>query len=207
LGADDFPAQLEDLFSFLADQFPERHPFREVVAMPRVPGAPELWMLGSSDYGARLAAELGLPYAFAQHFSTLPAKAVIELYRRNFRPGRFLTEPRVLMAVHAVAAESDAAAAELALPSDLSFFLFRQTGKSRVLPTVEEALAYPLGDEGWRALREEPRPKFVGSPATLRDTLVPFVKECGVDELMVLTMTHDQAARKRSYEIVAELFR
>jgi luciferase family oxidoreductase group 1 len=205
--ADHFPEQFDDLTYFLTDEFPDHHHYRQVVAMPKTPGIPELWMLGSSDFGARFAAEKGLPYAFAQHFSPLPAKEVIELYRKSFKPSRWLQKPRAILATAVVCADSDEEAQELALSTELSFFLFRQTGHSQPLPTVAEAKAYPFNEQDWQLVHSSSRPKFVGSLKTLKKSLGSFVEDVGADELMALTMVYDQQARKHSYELLSQLFK
>ena len=198
LSADDFPEQLEDLIRYFNDEV------SGLYAVPRV-SMPEIWMLGSSDFGARLAAKRGLPYAFAQHFSHLPAIDVIKLYQHTFEPSSFLSSPLAMMGTHIICAETDEEARNLAMSSDLSFSLFVQTGRSIPLPTVAEAKAYPYTSSDWEQVRAGSMPKFVGSPATIKKLLHPYL-EAGIDELMVLTMVHDQKARIRSYELIADLF-
>lgn len=198
LSADDFPEQLEELNRYFKDEV------SGLYAVPRV-NMPELWMLGSSDFGARLAAKRGLPYAFAQHFSHLPATDVIKLYQHTFTPSEFLSRPLSMMGTHIICAETDEEARNLAMSSDLSFSLFVQTGRSIPLPTVAEAKAYPYTSADWEQVRAGSMPKFVGSPATIKKLLHPYL-EAGIDELMVLTMVHDQKARIRSYELIADLF-
>lgn len=197
LSADDFPEQLEELIRYFNDEV------SGLYAVPRV-SMPEIWMLGSSDFGARLAARRGLPYAFAQHFSHLPAIDVIKLYQHTFEASTFLSQPLAMMGTHIICAETDEEARNLAMSSDLSFSLFVQTGRSIPLPTVAEAKAYPYTSADWEQVRAGSMPKFVGSPATIKKLLHPYL-EAGIDELMVLTMVHDQKARIRSYELIAEL--
>lgn len=195
LTADNFPEELEDLEKYFRDELPLK-------AMPAKVDRPEIWMLGSSDFGARLAAHRGLPYAFAQHFSGLPAIDIINLYKQNFRSSVYLDRPMSMMACHIICADTDKEAQELALSSDISFALFFKTGKNNPLPSVEEARAYSLSDMEREQLRAS-FPKFVGSPQTIKKLLAPY-REAGIDHFMILTMVHDQKNRKKSYELLME---
>ncbi len=204
LSADNFPQQLDELMSWLKDKNPQTHP--GVGAIPINVNPPELWILGSSDFGAQLAAHKGLPYSFAQHFSHLPALEIMRMYKEDFRPSEWLSEPYAMMGTHIICAETDEEAQELALSSDLSFSLFVQTGRSIPLPTVAEARAYPYTENDWKQIRAGGMPKFVGSPDTIKKMLAPALRSGVVDELMVLTMVHDHAARKKSYQLLSDIF-
>lgn len=199
----DFPQQFEDLVTWLKNDTPQSH--SKVEAVPSTLHLPEIWMLGSSDFGAQMAGHHGLPYAFAQHFSHIPADKIFELYHESFRPSDFLEKPRAMMATHIICAETDEEAEELALSSDLSFSVFVQTGRSIPLPTVEEAKAYGYSSEEWRQIRAGGMPKFVGSRKTIAEKLAPYMKSGIIDELMILTMIHDQEARCKSYELVKSI--
>lgn len=206
LAADDFPHQLTDLMSWLTDDMPKNHQYAQVEAVPKGVHRPEVWILGSSDFGAMLAGERGLPYAFAQHFSGLPANEIMRLYREHFQPSKWLKEPLAMLGVHIICADTDAEAKDLALSSDLSFALFVGTGQSIPLPSVAEAKAYPFTEEDWRKVRATAMPKFIGSPETIKRQLKPYLQTGMVNELMILTMVHDQAARKKSYELLAKIW-
>lgn len=205
--SDTFEIQLDELEGFFGAGLPPRHPYAKVRAMPEGVARPEVWVLGSTDGGARIAAARGLPYAFAQHFSPLAADQVLALYREEFRPSAFLAAPRAIVCIAAVCAPTDDEAQELAMSPDLAFHLFRQTGESRPLPTVAEAHAMMPDPREWRHIRAARMPRFVGSPATLAAALGRLVERSRADEVMVLTMVHDQAARRRSYELLRGLFR
>lgn len=194
LGADDFPEQLEDLIKYLRDEL-------VLKAIPVGAGMPEIWILGSSDFGARLAAKMGLPFAFAQHFSGMDAVPILNLYRRNFQPSEWLSVPRSMMGCHVICAETDAEAEDQALSSDLFSALFVQTGRPGALRSIEEAQQFGLTAEDRARLRFS-FPKFVGSPETVWRGLAPFLPL--VDGLMVLTMVHDQEARRNSYRLLQE---
>lgn len=195
LGADNFPQELEDLIKYFCDELPLK-------AIPSQVTAPEIWMLGSSDFGARLAASRGIPFAFAQHFSGLDALSVINLYKNSFKPSELLEKPEASMACHIICAESDEEAEDLALSSDYSFALFFQRGKSHPLPTVETARKAGMSPMDRMQVRAS-FPKFVGSPASIKSQLAPFI-EAGVNHFMVTTMIYDQKARQRSYQLIRE---
>jgi luciferase family oxidoreductase group 1 len=204
LRAENFPQELTELQAYLSSRFKES-PYEQVVAMPVIQSSPEVWMLGSSDFGARLAAERGLPYAFAQHFSPLPAAGVLKLYRDHFRPSPTLSEPKAVVAVHMVCGSTDEEARKLALPSDIAFYRYRTTGRNIPLPTFAEAKESPLTLTERERLKTMSIPKFVGSPETLRKELSEFLKQTEVTELMVLTMIPDLSERQKSYQRTAEI--
>jgi len=202
LMADNFPTQMKQLRAWMKDQQVDEFP--QVVAVPDGVPTPKVWMLGSSDFGAQYAAHEGLPYAFAQHFSQMPALPIMRMYHQSFRPSPDLARPYGMMAIHVICAETDEAARDLALSSDLSFSIFVGSGKSIPLPTVTEAKAYPYTAEDWQAVRKTAMPKFVGSPASLKKMLAPFIDSGLVQELMVLSMIHDQTARQNSYQLLKD---
>jgi luciferase family oxidoreductase group 1 len=203
MGADDFPEQLMDLVGFFTGEFPEGHPYRAITAVPAVGNVPALWILGSSDFGAQVAGVLGLPFAFAHHFSagfTLPALA---LYRKAFRPSAVLDAPYAMIGVSVVCAEDDARARWLAAPGALSYLRLR-SGRPGTFPSPEEAAAYPYTEAERASVDARTRNTVIGSPATVRQQLEQLADETGVDELMITTVLHDHADRARSYELVAD---
>jgi len=194
-----FPQQIEELRIYLAGPPPDPQ-VRSLIAQPAGPTAPPIWMLGSSDYGARLAAHLGLPYAFAQ-FIGGDYPEVTQAYRRLFRPSAELEQPRVMVTLAAIVAPTDAEAEVLALPTLLQR-LRRLRGISAPFPSLAEAQAYPW-TELERAEVAASRAMIVGSPATVRAQLDAVVEAYGADELMVVTITPDERSRRRSYELLA----
>ena len=205
LDADDFPQRLEDLLHFLDHGFPPTHPFERIRAMPDDVPMPDIWLLGSSDFSAVLAAQMGLRFAFAHHIQPLPAIAALRLYREQFQPSEYLAKPESLIGVSVVCAETDERAEELARPLELTLLRFR-TGRMGKFPSIDEATRYPYSPEE-RAIIEMNRDRsFVGSPATVRARLTELADAGGVSEIMVTTMTHNHADRLRSYELLAEAF-
>jgi luciferase family oxidoreductase group 1 len=205
LSPEDFPARLEDLLAFLDHGFPEDHPLQQIRAMPDDVPMPEVWLLGSSDFSAMLAAHMGLRFAFAHHIQPRPAIAALRLYFERFQPSEYLTQPKALIGVSVVCAESDERARELALPLELVLLRFR-TGRMGRFPTVEEAKNYPYTPEERELIESNRERSFVGSPETVRAQLTELAKAGGIGEIMVTTMAHEHADRRRSYELLAEAF-
>jgi luciferase family oxidoreductase group 1 len=205
LSADDFPQQLGELIAFFRGAFPEGHPYRAITAVPGAGDAPPIWLLGSSDYSAQVAGWLGLPFAFAHHFSpenTLPA---LRLYRDSFRPSERLSRPYAMVAVQVVCADGDERARWLAAPAALSFARRMQGLPSR-LPTPEEAAAHPWTPFERRVREQRHAGQAIGGPDTVRRILAGLLAQTGADELMVTTAVHDPADRLRSMERVRDLF-
>ncbi len=205
LTADDFPAQLAELLAFADDNFPADHPFRAVRAVPVGVPLPPIWLLGSSDYGAQVAGALGFGFAFARHINPYGAELAMQLYRERFSPSENLPAPRAILACSVICAETDARAAALAMSANLSFLRLRR-GQPGLLPSPEEAQAYPYTDEERAQIAARRDHLVVGGPETVRARLTDLIAQTGADELMVTTMVHDHAERRRSYELLAELF-
>ena len=166
---------------------------------------PPLWLLGSSDYSAQLAAQVGMGFAFAHHFASFDAVAALTHYRAHFRPSRWRQTPHGILAVAVVTAPTNAEAEELAMSMDLNR-LQRERGAYLPIPSVAEAKAYPYS-EADRAIIARNRAKlFVGSPAIVLERLTPLIEASGADEVMVTSAIYDHGARKRSYRLLAEAF-
>lgn len=204
LSADDFPEQLGQLLAFLNGSFPEDHPYRRIRAVPRGASAPAVWLLGSSGFSAQVAGLLGLPFAFAHHFSPANTLPALELYRSRFRPSATLAEPYALIGVAVVCAESDERARWLHKPSQLSMLRLR-TGNPGTLPTPAEAAEYQFTPSELRIVESATGSHIVGGPETVTAGLDELLEATQADELMVTTNLHDHADRLRSYELLAEL--
>lgn len=203
---DDFPEQLSEMLGYLNATLPVDHPFARLAALPGLPHRPDPWLLGSSPQSGMWAADLGLPYAFADFINPGGAE-VAARYRAAFRPSAWSASPFVIVAVWVVCAETDDAARRIAASSVMSFKLL-QRGELIPVPPVEKALQF-LGEVGRDTqtpvgLRQ--RRRVVGSPSTVRAGLEAVAQEYGADEVMVVTITYDHAARRRSYELIARTF-
>jgi luciferase family oxidoreductase group 1 len=215
LSVDEFPEQLLDLFAFFRGVFPDGHPYAGITAVPARGYEPEVWLLGSSDYSARAAGVLGLPFSFAHHFSAANTDAAVAIYRATFEAsdrrtlaegsGRQLTEPYVSLGVSVVWAPTVELARFLAGSGELSFVRLRQ-GRPGPLPTPEEAAAYRFTPLEKELLKGRAGSAVVGDPPTVRAALDELVARTGVQELVVTTMLHSHEARLRSYRLLAEVF-
>ncbi len=208
-GGDDFPELFDELLAFGGlEPFPVGSPIRSVRALPDDVPLPPVWILGSSDWGARFAASRGLGYAFAHHFSAEWVHVATRAYKESFRPsfaaGR-LERPHLILTVSAVCAPTDAEADRLARSLDL-MAVRRARGTFAPIPSPEEAAAYPFSEDEREFVTDFREKMFVGSPSTVRRRLEAFAAETGADELMVNTMVWDHEARKRSYTLLAEAF-
>ena len=204
--ADDFPQQLADLVRYLDDDGPPRAGFSGTIrAIPIDVPSPELWLLGSSEAGgALIAAERGFGFAFAHHINPEDSARVLRRYRDSFVPSASRRTPWAILALAVVCAESDAVAERLASSGELAMVRSLQGIRDLPLPSVDEALAHRY-DELEEALRVGRGVHvIVGSVARVRDRLTQLVEASGADEVMVMTHVHEQAARERSYELVAE---
>ncbi|MGB1013408.1 MAG: LLM class flavin-dependent oxidoreductase [Nannocystaceae bacterium] len=199
-----FPQLMQELLAFSRQSFPSSHPYSHIRVIPEGIALPPIWMLGSSGGSAEMAGKLGSGYAFAGHFSPVPPAAATHTYRRSFRPSAKFPKPRVILAVHALCGETDAAAKELAIPVLYSLSLL-QRGRSVVVKTPAEVLA-----EGWIPSPGNIGPMgqllIVGDPQRVRVAIERAAAEASADEVMVMTLSHDPALRLRSYELLAEAF-
>ncbi|KPI10985.1 luciferase family oxidoreductase, group 1 [Actinobacteria bacterium OK074] len=215
-GADDFPQQLAELIRFLDDDFPDGHPYRRIHAVPgpvqgTSPGGvqsvhrPPVWLLGSSGFSARLAGMLGLPFAFAHHFSAQNTVPALDLYREHFRPSAVLDAPYALIGVSALACDEEREARRQIRAAALNMLRLRR-GSPGLVPTPEEAEAYefsPMEEEfidSWNANVVH------GTIDEVRAGLDDLQKRTGADELMLTSHAHNPELRLHSYELVADAY-
>jgi luciferase family oxidoreductase group 1 len=203
--ADRFPQQVQELLGWLGEGLPVNHPFARVTAQPEGPTRPEVWVLGSSDFGAQLAGLLGLPYCFA-HFITdgRGSEEAMALYRETFRatPGR-LGAPHGAVAVFAITAGTEAEALRLYKSREL-WRLSRDRGIFPPLPSVAEAEAHDYSPEERARLERARERAIVGAPEQVLAKLNAVAAAHGVQEVAVLTPCHDPAARQASFRLLAE---
>jgi luciferase family oxidoreductase group 1 len=196
---DDFPQQLAELLAYLEDRLPPSHPFARLAkVLPGRPESPVPWLLGSSQQSALWAGETGLPYAFAD-FINPGGAAIAELYRSRFVDSERLAAPELAVAAWVLAAESDDQAHELASSSRMAMRELR-AGRLIPVPPVEKALRY-LERQG--ASGAGGRRMILGAPQTVRAGIEELAEAYGAREVIVVTITHDPEARRRSYELIA----
>jgi luciferase family oxidoreductase group 1 len=200
---DDFLERFQELMLIEHGGLPEGHPFRNVRAMPADVPLPPIYLLGSSDYSAQLAAAVGSGFSFAHHFASYDAVAAMKTYRERFRPSSALPHPHAILAVAVVAADTDAEAERLAGTVDLNF-VRRAKGEYLPLASPDEAAAYEYTPVDRAHIKQNRERLFVGTPATVLTRLLPLVEAAQADEVMITTMIYDHAARRRSYELMAQ---
>ncbi|EYB68566.1 luciferase-like protein [Deinococcus phoenicis] len=207
---DPFERQLAELIAFGTGAFPEGHPFAGVTAAPADTAGtptlfPPLWLLSSSGYGARAAAVLGAGLAFAQHInpSVTDAASAIRTYRAAFRPSAAFPEARAIVAASVICAPTPEEAEDLAASLGLMFLRLGR-GEVAPFPSVAEAHAYPYTPHEQAQVAASRERVFIGDPSVVRARLLALAEQTGADELMLTTLLHDPAARRRSYALVAE---
>jgi luciferase family oxidoreductase group 1 len=202
--ASHFPQQLLDLIGHLDGTLDPAHPFKRVRLQPEVPSAPEIWLLGSSDYSGALAAELGVAFSFAHFINPHGGDEVTRGYRQHFRAGREKA-PRAMVCTFLICAESDEQAERLAAPIDLRR-LHMALGVDAPIPSDEEAARHRYSAEERRYVMSQRARAIIGSPATCRAELEAMAARYEAEEVMVLTITGDYATRRRSYELLIGAF-
>ena len=199
-GVDNFPQEVVELMGYFEPATPEQR----IRAVPGEGEQVEVWILGSSLYGAQLAAMLGLPYAFASHFAPSELDHAIEIYRSRFQPSERLAKPYIMAGINIVAADTDAEA-KLLFSSVQQAFVNLRSGRPGRLPAPLEGYERELDPVARQMLSQTLSCAVVGSPDTVRRGVEAFIARTGADELMVTAQVFDHQARKRSYEILAEV--
>ena len=205
LGIEHFPNQIADVIGYLEHTIPGEHPFSRIQLMPDGETLPEIWILGSSDQSAIFAAYFGRAFSFAHFITDEAGPRIVEAYKAQFRPSGPLAVPQASIGVFVICAESEKRAHYLAASRDLSRLRQRQ-GRPMPYPPPEEALAYPYTDIERRVVESHRRRQIVGTPDQVKAGIEELAARYGVDEVVVLTITHDFDARKRSYALLAEAF-
>lgn len=205
--ADEFPRQVFELRAWVCDQpLQSGHPFATIKAHPRGPTCPEIWILGSSDYGAHLAAHFGLPYAFAYFFSDgMGVERALEIYRTNYKPSERHPEPQATICVCALAADTEAEARRLARTREHSR-VERDRGIRRALQSPDELAGHEYTAGEQITLQKVRGKEIVGTPDQVAERLDALARQLALDELVVVTWTYDPEPRHRSYELLAKAF-
>ncbi len=199
MSANSFPQDVLELQAYLA-------PAQDGQRLRAVPGMGTqvpLWILGSSTFGAQLAAELGLPYAFASHFAPEMLMPALQMYRSRFRPSAQLERPHAMVGVNVIAADSDAAARRLATTQQMSFSDLLRNARGLSRPPIDDIETYWSPAEKMQAGRMLAR-SIIGGPETVRAGIDALVREIGADELMIVSDIYDQQARRRSLSLIME---
>jgi luciferase family oxidoreductase group 1 len=202
---DEFLERFQELLLLEHGGFPDGHPFRNVRAVPSDVTLPPIWLLGSSGYSAELAAAFGLGFAFAHHFADYDAAGAMLSYRERFKPTPMQPRPYAILATAAIAADSDAEAERIAASAQLHY-VRRAQGEYQPLESPETAAAYPYTAVDRERMARQRTRLAIGSARAVKDRLLALAQATRADELMITTMVYDHAARRRSYELLADTF-
>lgn len=205
LGADDFTEQLAQLFAFSSDCFSDDHPFHTVSAVPTDIKLPPVWLLGSSDYSAQVAAALGLGFAFAHHINPKGAELATSLYQEQFQPSAELAEPRTIVATSVVCADNDERVEELVASMALAWARMR-SGHSGPLPSPEEALTHTYTPTELALVQTVRAQRIMGTPEKVKAQLERLIERTGADELMITTIVYGHESRVHALELLARAF-
>ncbi|MFJ8826519.1 LLM class flavin-dependent oxidoreductase [Streptomyces sp. NPDC102467] len=216
-GADDFPQQLAELTRFLDDDFPDGHRYSRIHAVPgpvqatspggvQDPHRPPVWLLGSSGFSARLAGVLGLPFAFAHHFSAQNTIPALDLYRESFQPSELLDKPYALIGVSALATDDDGTEARRQVLAAALNMVRLRTGRPGLVPTPEEAEAHRFNEMEQDFIQSWNSNVIHGTVDEVRTGLDDLQKRTGADELMLTANAHSGDVRLRSYELIADAY-
>jgi luciferase family oxidoreductase group 1 len=202
---DEFLERFQELLLFERGGFPDGHPFRNVRAVPTDVALPPIWLLGSSGYSAELAAAVGTGFSFAFHFADYDAASAMLSYREHFKPSPTMAQPYAILGTAVIAADTDAEAERIAASADLHYAR-RAKGEYAPLASPEEAAAYPYTPVDRDRISRQRSRLVVGGIARVKERLLALIEATRADELMITTMVYDHAARRHSYELLAEAF-
>ncbi|MFC5472269.1 LLM class flavin-dependent oxidoreductase [Cohnella suwonensis] len=200
-----YPQQVADLSGYLHDDLPADHRFASLRAYPETEEAPELWLLGSSDGTARIAAQQGRAYAFAQFFGAAGDEP-LHLYHAYFKPSAHEPKPRALAAVMAICSETAEEAQQMAKSNELFFLKLLSGQELGYLPSVQTAVDYPYSPMERQLIEQMRARRFVGTPGQVKEGLKRYADRMHLDELMIVSHIHDFGKRVESYRLIAEAF-
>lgn len=201
-----YPHQISDLIGYLYESLPPDHEFAQLTAAPTIPTAPEVWLLGSSGESARIAAEKGTSYGFAQFFGSPGGEDAVRYYKEHFQPSIASSKPHSLAAILVVCADTEEEANLLASSTELFFLLLERGYNQQFFPSVETAQRYPYTDvDRMRIEMARPR-RIVGNPIQVKEQILALHEQFGTDELLIVSPIHDFNARIKSFRLIAEAF-
>jgi len=205
--ADQFPSMLRDLQAWTSGApLPETHPFRMVRAVPAGPFAPEIWVLGSSDYGAQVAAYFGLPYCYAYFFNDGQGAArALNIYRENYRPSALNPKPHSAITVWALAAATESEADYHYRPRGIQRLMYLR-GQFIPMPSPQDAAEFPVSEAEQARIDHGRHIAFCGTPGDVAARLRSEAAALGVDELVIVSSAYDIVARQQSYSLLAQQF-
>ena len=205
IGIEYFPSRIADLLAFIRDLSPATEAFEKVKATPKASTSPEIWLLGSSAQSAIYAAQFGLAFSFAHFITPVGGDEVLQAYRKRFQSNEIFEKPKDSLCVFVICADTKDEAARLAISRDL-WRIRLDRGELGPYPSVDEAQSYPYTEAEKARVKANRSRNIIGNPEQVKESLEGIAQEFGVEEIVVLTITHDFKARLRSYQLLAEVF-
>lgn len=205
-GADRYPEQIGDLVTYLYDQADEHHRFPNLTASPKVGSAPDVWLLGSSGESAGLAAQVGASYTFAQFINGEGGEDAVRLYKERFKPSILGDQPRSIVAVFVLCAETEEAAERLAKSLDYSLLANEQGMVTEGFPSLDTALSYQYSPYEKKRIEDNRKRMVIGTRGQVKKQLLKLAEAYGTEEIMAVTITHDFQDKLTSYRLLAEAF-
>lgn len=197
-----YPKQIDELMKFLHRRFPKDHPYSKISPTPVPETPPQTWLLGTSDKSAILAAEKGLDYSFGHFMTDYDGPEIVKMYRESFQE-KHDSLGRVIVAINVICAESSEKAYELALSSLLWKIQQKKNVDNRAVPSVDEAKNYSFTEEEKEKINKN---MIIGDPDEVKEQIVALNEQYGADEMMIVTITHDEEAKFNSYRLLMEQF-
>ncbi|WP_042166259.1 LLM class flavin-dependent oxidoreductase [Paenibacillus gorillae] len=201
-----YPQQIMDFVGYLNGKLPEGHPFSGLHAAPSISQPPEVWLLGSSFESARIAAQLGTAFAFAQFFGTPGGETAMKHYQEHFQPSPSNDRPKSMVAALAICADTEEEANQLALSTDLFFLLLENGVDQHGFPSVQTALDYPYTENDLYRINRARERRIIGTPDQVKAGLLRLAEQYQADEVLVMSSIHNFEARVKSYRLLAEAF-
>ncbi|GIQ67778.1 LLM class flavin-dependent oxidoreductase [Xylanibacillus composti] len=199
-----YPQQVLDILHYLHNTLPEEHRFAGLHTSPSIPSAPDVWLLGSSDESAKLAARLGLPFAFAQFFGVTGGQSAMRYYREHYQPSALYPKPQAMAAVLAICADTEEEANRLAWSTDLFFLRLEKGLELSYFPSVQTAEDYPYTEYDLMRIQQTRQRRIIGTPEQVKEALLAIQEAFQTDELLIVSPIHDFQARLHSYKRIAE---
>lgn len=206
LSLDQYPEQIADVAMYLHDQVPENHHYANLKATPVIPTSPDMWLLGSSGESAKIAAQQGASFAFAQFINGYGGPEVMEAYQKQFQPSYLGDKPKSIVAIFVICGETTEKAEKIASSLDLSILLLEQGKRTTGTPSIETAQNYSYSAYDLFRIKENRQRMIVGDPSSVKEQIVNLSKAYNTDEFMIVTITHRFEDKLNSYRLLANAF-
>lgn len=207
MNSQQFPVQIDDLIGYLYEDLPEDHRYANLKAIPLIDSVPELWVLGSSSEGGKIAARHGVSYSFAQFFGVPGGEEAIHHYKAGFEPSIVRDTPRTMITISVICADTEEEAKSLASSNQLYFLALMRGAQLSGFPSVETSLQYPYTAVEKEQINSRRHLSIVGDPEQVKRGILRISEFYNVDEIMIASAIHDFEARKRSFQLIAEVMR